>query len=70
MVLIQAYEGCVNMKYVVVLCDGMADYPVDQWGGQTPMTRANKPNMDSLAQQGAVGLVKTVPSGATSSPHR
>ncbi len=51
------------MKYVVVLCDGMADYPVDQWGGQTPMNRASKPNMDSLAQQGSVGLVKTVADG-------
>jgi len=51
------------MKYAVVLCDGMADYPVEQLGGATPMERAKKPNMDYLAAHGEVGLVKTVPDG-------
>ncbi len=48
------------MKYVVVLYDGMADYPVPALGGKTPMMCANKPLFDSLAQKGEVGLVKTV----------
>ena len=48
------------MKYVVVLYDGMADYPVPALGGKTPMMCAKKPNFDSLAQKGLVGLVKTV----------
>lgn len=51
------------MKYAVVLCDGMADYPVDVLGGKTPMEAANKPNMDSLAAKGEVGLVRTVAPG-------
>lgn len=48
------------MKYVVVLYDGMADYPVPALDGKTPMMCANKPLFDSLAQKGEVGLVKTV----------
>lgn len=48
------------MKYVVVLYDGMADYPVPALEGKTPMMCANKPLFDSLAQKSEVGLVKTV----------
>lgn len=51
------------MKYVVVLCDGMADYPVPALQGKTPMMCANKPNIDSLAQKAEVGLVRTVAVG-------
>lgn len=51
------------MKYIVVLCDGMADYPVPAFGGKTPMMAANKPNMDYFASKGEVGLVKTVADG-------
>ena len=51
------------MKYVVVLYDGMADYPVPQFDGKTPMMLAKKPNFDGLAKKGSVGLVKTVPDG-------
>lgn len=51
------------MKYVIVLCDGMADYPVPALGGKTPMMCAKKPNMDMLAGKGEVGLVKTVADG-------
>ncbi|MBQ8504431.1 MAG: cofactor-independent phosphoglycerate mutase [Clostridia bacterium] len=48
------------MKYVVVLYDGMADYPVPALGGKTPMMCADKPLFDSLAKNAEVGLVKTV----------
>lgn len=51
------------MKYAVVLCDGMADYPVPELDGKTPMEVADKPNMDYLAAHGEVGLVKTVADG-------
>lgn len=51
------------MKYVVLLCDGMADYPVEELGGLTPMAKANKPNMDKLAKNAEVGLCKTVADG-------
>lgn len=48
------------MKYVVLLCDGMADLPREDLVGKTPMGTANKPNMDRLAKVSEVGLVKTV----------
>lgn len=51
------------MKYVVLLCDGMADYPVPALDGKTPMMCAHKPNIDSLAKKAQVGLVKTVADG-------
>ncbi len=51
------------MKYVVVLYDGMADYPVPALDGKTPMMVANKPNMDMLAKHGEVGLIRTVAEG-------
>lgn len=51
------------MKYVVVLYDGMADYPVPALGGKTPMMCANKPNFDALAQKSEVGLIRTVAPG-------
>ncbi len=47
------------MKYVVLLCDGMADLPREDLNG-TPMSVANKPNMDMLAKKSRIGLVKTV----------
>ena len=51
------------MKYIVMLGDGMADYPVPELEGKTPLEVANKPNMDYLAAHGAVGKCKTVPEG-------
>lgn len=51
------------MKYAVILCDGMADYPLPELGGKTPMTVAEKPNMNRLAQNGRVGMVRTVGEG-------
>ena len=51
------------MKYAVVLCDGMADYPVPALGGKTPMMVATKPHIDALAQKAQVGLVRTVAEG-------
>ncbi len=57
------YKSGDIMKYVVVLYDGMADYPVPALDGKTPMMVANKPIFDSLAQKGEVGLVRTVAEG-------
>ena len=51
------------MKYVVILGDGMADYPNLALGGKTPLEIAKKPNIDNLAKKGIVGLCKTVPQG-------
>ena len=51
------------MKHVVLLCDGMADYPLEQLNGKTPMAVAEKPNMNTLARFGMVGMVQTVADG-------
>ncbi|NJD04487.1 MAG: cofactor-independent phosphoglycerate mutase [Ruminiclostridium sp.] len=51
------------MKYVVILGDGMADYPMPQLGDRTPLQSAKKPNIDFLAQNGEMGMVRTVPEG-------
>lgn len=51
------------MKYLVLLCDGMADTPVPELGFKTPMEAAFKPNMDRLARKACLGLAKTVPEG-------
>ena len=51
------------MKYVIVLADGMADEPLEQLGGKTPMEVAHTPAMDALAKAGLVGMVSTVPQG-------
>lgn len=51
------------MKYLVVLCDGMADTPNAALGGKTPMECAHKPNMDALAKNAEVGMCRTVAAG-------
>lgn len=51
------------MKYIVLLCDGMADLPIESLGGRTPMQAANKPHIDRLAADATVGLVRTVAPG-------
>jgi 2,3-bisphosphoglycerate-independent phosphoglycerate mutase len=50
----------MTMKYIVLLCDGMADEPIEMLGGLTPMEKASKPNMDKLAKISKIGLAKTV----------
>ena len=51
------------MKYLVLLCDGMADVPYAALGDKTPMELANKPLMDKLANVSEVGMCKTVAAG-------
>ncbi len=51
------------MKHIILLCDGMADRPVEALGGKTPMEAAQKPTMDGLAPKSEVGLVQTVQAG-------
>ncbi len=51
------------MKYIVVLGDGMADYPIDELNEQTPLEYANTPMMDELAQKSEIGQVHTIPAG-------
>jgi 2,3-bisphosphoglycerate-independent phosphoglycerate mutase len=49
------------MKYIVILGDGMADRPVKELGGKTPLQKAFKPNMDRLVREGIIGKVRTIP---------
>lgn len=51
------------MKYIVILGDGMADYPVDAFDGKTILEAAKKPNIDYMCRHGELGMVKTVQDG-------
>ncbi len=51
------------MKYVIVLGDGMADRPLEELQGMTPLEYAKTPNMDKLAAAGEIGMVHTIPDG-------
>jgi len=51
----------VFMKYIIVLGDGMADEPLKNYGGKTPLQMANKPEIDRLAKLGRCGRLVTVP---------
>ncbi|MBI4435794.1 MAG: cofactor-independent phosphoglycerate mutase [Candidatus Omnitrophica bacterium] len=51
------------MKYAVLIADGMADEPLQELFGKTPLEAARTPRMDELAQGGQVGLCRTVPKG-------
>lgn len=51
------------MKYVVIIGDGMADYPMKELKNQTPLEAASKPYINQLVKNSLVGLVKTIPDG-------
>ena len=51
------------MKYVLILGDGMADRPIPELDGKTPLEYAKTPMLDQLAKQSEVGLVHTIPEG-------
>lgn len=50
-------------KTIVFLGDGMADEPLPQLGGKTPLQYANTPAMDSIARDGCSGTLLTLPQG-------
>jgi 2,3-bisphosphoglycerate-independent phosphoglycerate mutase len=51
------------MKYIVLVGDGMGDYPVADLGGKTPLQAAQTPHMDWIADHGEIGRAKTIPEG-------
>ena len=51
------------MKYLIILGDGMADEPIPELGGLTPLQAAEKPEIDWLAAHGRNGLLDTIPAG-------
>lgn len=52
-----------KMKYIVIIGDGMADRPLPELGGKTPLQHARTENMDELCRVGKTGSVRTVPQG-------
>ncbi|NLE65661.1 MAG: phosphoglycerate mutase, partial [Elusimicrobia bacterium] len=51
------------MKYIILVPDGVADEPIAELGGKTPLEAANTPHMDRIAREGRSGLVKIIPDG-------
>jgi 2,3-bisphosphoglycerate-independent phosphoglycerate mutase len=51
------------MKYIILVGDGMCDYPIAELGNKTPLESARTPNMDFLACNGKLGLARTIPDG-------
>jgi 2,3-bisphosphoglycerate-independent phosphoglycerate mutase len=52
-----------DRKYVILIGDGMADYPLDTLGCKTPLQSARIPNMRAIAAAGEARLVSTIPEG-------
>ncbi len=50
-------------KYIIIVGDGMSDFPLDDLHGKTPLQAAHTPHMDSLAKKSIVGVTRTVPQG-------
>ncbi len=52
------------MKYVIMVPDGMADYPLRELGWRTPLMVADAPVMKSLGRKGEMGTFRSLPRGA------
>lgn len=52
-----------DMKYVVILGDGMADEPIESLGNKTILQAADTPFLDMLSKKSEIGMVHTVPDG-------
>lgn len=53
----------MDLKYCIVILDGMADYPLKEFGGKTCVEVAKTPNLDHIASEGRLGIVQTIPKG-------
>jgi 2,3-bisphosphoglycerate-independent phosphoglycerate mutase len=53
----------MDEKFIILVGDGMGDYPVERLGDLTPLEAARTPNLDMLVRIGALGLVQTIPAG-------
>ena len=51
------------MKHLIILADGMADWPLEELGGKTLLQYADTPHFDFLARNGRCGMLKTIPDG-------
>lgn len=48
------------MKTIIVIGDGMSDYPIEKLGGRTPLMVAAKPHIDRVAREGRMGRLRTI----------
>ena len=53
----------MDVKFIILVGDGMGDYPIERLGGRTPLEAARTPNLDRLVQIGTLGTVQTIPAG-------
>ncbi len=51
------------MKYILIVPDGMADDPIAELDGRTPLMAARTPHLDAITRAGVVGRVQTIPAG-------
>jgi 2,3-bisphosphoglycerate-independent phosphoglycerate mutase len=51
------------MKYIILICDGAADWPNEELGNKTIFEAAETPSMDWVASHGQMGMLKTIPEG-------
>ena len=51
------------MKYVILVCDGAADWPIEELDNKTIFEATEIPFMDWIASHGQMGLLKTIPEG-------
>jgi 2,3-bisphosphoglycerate-independent phosphoglycerate mutase len=50
-------------KYAIIVPDGAADEPIQEFGDKTVLEAAQTPNMDRISAEGRQGLTQTVPAG-------
>ncbi|MEE8418599.1 MAG: cofactor-independent phosphoglycerate mutase [Dehalococcoidales bacterium] len=55
------------MKYIVLIIDGAAGLPLPERGNKTCLELAETPNLDAMAREGMIGLVRTIPDGIEAS---
>lgn len=53
----------MDCKYIILVGDGMGDYPLPELQGRTPLAAARTPHMDRLAAVGRMGTTRTIPDG-------
>ncbi len=51
------------MKYCVLIIDGASGWPLEERGSKTCLELAQTPNLDAMAKEGTLGLIRTVPPG-------
>ncbi len=50
-------------KYAIIVPDGAADYPIEQFDNRTVLEAADTPYMDTISRKGRLGIVRTIPEG-------